>query len=322
MTTETALIESLRALPSHEGARGLEDDAAVLPFPIGRDLVLTKDMIVEGVHFLPSDPPGDVAWKLVAVNLSDLAAKGATPFGVLTGYALGDSDEWDAAFVAGLGRALDHFGVALLGGDTVRMPEGAPRALSLTALGHIVPGTAPDRRAAKAGDMLWVSGTIGDAGAGLQIARNDDGPRLLLKRYRLPMPRLALGKLIAPHVHAMMDVSDGLLIDAGRIAAASHVGLTIRLDAVPLSLPLVEFVGNTQETRLAAATAGDDYELLFTAPPEAQDLLQALAVEARIGITRIGDVTSGHGLNLLHHGEILALPDRLGYLHQGSCLLP
>lgn len=322
MTTETALIESLRALSSHEGARGLEDDAAVLPFPIGRDLVLTKDMVVEGVHFLPEDPPGDVAWKLVAVNLSDLAAKGATPFGVLTGYALSESDRWDSEFVSGLSRALEHFGVPLLGGDTVRMPHGAPRALSLTALGHVAPGLAPDRRAAKVGDVIWVSGTIGDAGAGLQIARSGDGPRALLKRYRLPMPRLTLGKMIAPHVHAMMDISDGLLIDAGRIATASNVGLTIRLDAVPLSLPLVEFNGNNRESRLAAVTAGDDYELLFTAPPEASTLLQELAIEARIGITKVGDVTVAQGLNLLHHDEIIPLPERTGYLHQSSCLLP
>lgn len=315
MTSELSLIESLRALATHDGARGLADDAAVLPFPIGRDLVLTKDMMIEGVHFLPQDPPGDVAWKLLAVNLSDLAAKGATPFGVLTGYALADSDEWDREFVAGLGRALEHFGVPLLGGDTVRMPDCAPRVLSLTALGHVPPGQAPDRRAAKAGDLLWVSGTIGDAGAGLKIAQGGDGPRALLKRFRLPIPRLRLGKLLAPHVHAMMDVSDGLLIDAERIATASNMALSIRLEAVPISLPLHEWAGDDREARLAAATAGDDYELLFTAPPSRTILLNELAEAARIGITCLGEVQEGLGMKLTHNGENLPLPDRLGYLH-------
>lgn len=318
MTSELSLIESLRALATHDGARGLEDDAAVLPFPIGRDLVLTKDMMIEGVHFLPQDPPGDVAWKLVAVNLSDLAAKGATPFGVLTGYALGGSDDWDREFVAGLGRALTHFGVPLLGGDTVRMPNAAPRALSLTALGHVPYGQAPDRRAAMPGDLVWVSGTIGDAGAGLRIAQSGDGPRALLKRFRLPMPRLRLGKLLAPHVHAMMDVSDGLLIDAERIATASHLALSIRLEAVPISLPLLEWAGDDRDARLAAATAGDDYELLFTAPPSSTQMLNELAEAARIGITCVGEVLEGHGLKLTHNGENMPLPDRLGYLHHNG----
>ena len=134
MSAEAELIARLRAIATHPGARGLADDAAVLPSPAG-DLVLTHDMIVEGVHYLPTDPAGDVAWKLLAVNLSDLAAKGAAPLGVLMGYALAGDAEWDAAFVAGLGRALDHFAVPLLGGDTVALPAGAPRVLGLTAIG-------------------------------------------------------------------------------------------------------------------------------------------------------------------------------------------
>ena len=196
MSDEAAFIAALRGIIRHPGARDLMDDAAVLPPPIGRDLVVTHDMIAEGVHFLPDDPPGDVAWKLVAVNLSDLAAKGAKPIGVILGYTLSTS-EWDAAFVAGLGRVLAHFDVPLLGGDTISAPT---RCFGLTAFGEATP-PVPDRRGAQAGDGLWVCGTIGDAGLGLRIARGElKGPRRLLKAYRLPMPLLDSGRALAPLV--------------------------------------------------------------------------------------------------------------------------
>ena len=164
--SESAFIESLRALATHPAARGLLDDAAVLEIG-GRSLVLTHDMLVEGVHYRADDPPADVAWKLLAVNLSDLAAKGARPVGVLLGYSLGEV-EWDQAFVAGLGTALAAFDLPLLGGDTVR--GIGPRTLALTALGE-ADGPVPSRAGGQAGDHLWVSGTIGDAGAGLAPAR-------------------------------------------------------------------------------------------------------------------------------------------------------
>ena len=165
---EAAFIARLRAFATDPAARELNDDAAVLVPPAGHALVLTKDMLVEGVHYLPDDPPADVAWKLVAVNLSDLAANGAEPLGVLLGYQLGEN-QWDAGFAAGFAAALTHFGVALLGGDTVA--ARGPRTLSLTALGAAPEGGAPSRAGARAGDLLWVSGTIGDAGIGLDRAR-------------------------------------------------------------------------------------------------------------------------------------------------------
>lgn len=308
MSDETRLIDALRAFARHPGARDLRDDAAVLPAPLGRDLVLTHDMIVEGVHFLPGDPPGDVAWKLLAVNLSDLAAKGAEPIGVLMGYGLTGDPDWDAAFVAGLARALDHFAVPLLGGDTVAQPPGDSRVLGLTALGQAAPGGAPDRRGARAGDRLFVTGPIGDAGLGLRIARGEiDGPRRLLKAYRLPMPRLAEGRLLAPLAHAMADVSDGLLIDAGRIAAASGLAAHIDLDAVPLSAEARAF-GEDRAARLAAASAGDDYQLLCAVPPEARDAAAAIAVE-------IGRFEAGAGVHLRDHDGAVPLPARLGYEH-------
>ncbi|MET0307286.1 MAG: thiamine-phosphate kinase, partial [Sphingomonas sp.] len=225
---EAEFIAALRTLPLDPAARGLMDDAAVLG-----ELVLTHDMLAEGVHYLPDDPPQDVAWKLLAVNLSDLAAKGATPLGVLLGYPLAGDDGWDAAFLKGLGAALAAFECPLLGGDTVKLAKGAPRTLSLTAIG--TSASAPARGGARAGDRLYVTGAIGDGGAGLAVAHSGGGSPELLARYRRPTPRLAEGRALAPLVHAMMDVSDGLLIDAGRMAAASGLVVTIELSDVPLS---------------------------------------------------------------------------------------
>ncbi|MES2288818.1 MAG: thiamine-phosphate kinase [Pseudomonadota bacterium] len=275
--TEADFLALLRPLATGDAARGLLDDAAVLG-----DLVLTHDMLVEGVHFLPGDPPGDVAWKLLAVNLSDLAAKGATPVGVLLGYALSDTD-WDAPFVAGLGEALAAFDVPLLGGDTVK----GPRVLSLTAIGRAA--VAPARSGALADDGLWVTGTIGRAGLGL------GGNTEHLDAYRRPMPRLVEGQALAPRVHAMMDVSDGLLIDAGRMADASGLALSIDLDTVPVA-----------GDRMAAVTAGDDYELLFAAPP---------GFMPPVAATRIGTFANGQGLTLHDTSGPVPLPARLGYQH-------
>ena len=308
MSDENRLIDALRSLARHPAARGLHDDVAVLPAPLGRDLVLSHDMIVEGVHYLPGDPPGDVAWKLLAVNLSDLAAKGAEPIGVLMGYGLTGRPDWDDAFVAGLGRALDHFGVALLGGDTVAQPATNARVLGLTAIGQVAPGDAPDRRGARPGDLLFVTGPIGDAGLGLRIAQGEiDGPRRLLKAYRLPMPRLAEGRRLGPIAHAMADVSDGLLIDARRIAAASGLSVSIDLDAVPLSAEALAF-GADRAARLAAATAGDDYQLLCAVPPEARATATQLAIE-------IGRFGPGAGLRLHDRDGAVPLPASLGFEH-------
>ena len=314
MTTESAFIARLRALATHPAARGLLDDAAVLPAPLGRDLVLTHDMLVEGVHFFSEDPPGDVAWKLLTVNLSDLAAKGATPIGVLIGYALAGDEAWDEAFLAGLERALAYFEVPLLGGDTISSPS--PRSLGLTAIGQTAPGLAPARSGAQAGDRLWVTGTVGDAGLGLRIARGEiEGPRRLLKAYRLPLPRLAAGQALAPHVHAMADVSDGLLIDAGRIADASGLALAIDLAAVPLSPEYRAIAGNDRAARLAAATAGDDYELLFAAADSAAQAILTLCQPLKLNLTPIGQFSAGAGMTLSDGEGQIPVPDRLGYEH-------
>ncbi|MHA6719655.1 thiamine-phosphate kinase [Sphingomonas sp. RS6] len=296
---EAAFLAGLRRLPLHLGARGLRDDTAVLG-----DLVVTHDVLVEGVHYLPDDPAGDVAWKLLAVNLSDLAAKGAVPEGVLLGYPLAGDSAWDAAFLAGLGAALTAFACPLIGGDTVTAPDGAPRTLSLTALGRSA--CAPARSGAQPGDLLYVTGNIGDGGAGLAVAQSGEGPAALLAHYRRPMPRLAEGQALAPVVHAMMDVSDGLLIDAVRMADASGLMVTIDLAAIPLSPDYRRFRGETRDARLAAVTAGDDYELLFAAAP---DLAPPVAA------TCVGRFGPGTGVTLHHAGTPLPLPGRLGFEH-------
>ena len=305
--TEAEWIAALRRLPLHPAARGLLDDAAVLD---AGPLVLTTDTLVEGVHFLADELPGDVAWKLVATNLSDLAAKGAAVEGVLLNYPLRD-DDWDRAFADGLGVALAAMGAALIGGDTVSLPAGAPRVLTLTALGSDAP--APSRTGARAGDALWVTGTIGDAGAGLAIAidpaRTAAAPEpaaALLAAYRRPQPRLADGRALAPLAHAMMDVSDGLLLDAARLAAASGLAARLDLAAIPLSASYRAVIGDDRAARLAAATAGDDYQLLAALPP---------GREPPVPATRIGWLVDGAGLLLTDAGAPVPLPPRLGFEH-------
>jgi thiamine-monophosphate kinase len=294
--TEAEFIAALRALPLHPGARGLADDVAV----VGR-LVVTMDTLVEGIHFRAADAPADVAWKLVATNLSDLAAKGARIEGAMVSYPLGD-DSWDHAFLDGLDAALRAMACPLIGGDTVTLPAGAPRVLTLTALGSDAP--APARSGAVPGDALWVTGTIGDAGAGLAIAGGAEGAEELAAAYLRPQPRLAEGRALAPHVHAMMDVSDGLLVDAARMGAASGVAIAVDLARVPLSPAYRAYSGD----RLAAVTAGDDYELLFAAPA---------VWSPPVAATRIGAVAEGAGLTLTDAGAPVPLPARLGYQHRG-----
>ncbi|HMJ93833.1 MAG TPA: thiamine-phosphate kinase [Allosphingosinicella sp.] len=312
--TESEFIALMRGIAGDPAARGLEDDAAVMEFG-DRTLVLTHDMIVEGVHFLGKDPPGDVAWKLLAVNLSDLAAKGARPVGALLGYTLGEAD-WDRAFAEGLKSAASAFGIALLGGDTVSAPTGSARTFGLTAIGEAA-GAVPSRAGARAGDHLWVSGTIGDSGAGLKLLKAGiAGGRSLVERYRNPRPRLEAGQRLAPLVGAMMDVSDGLLIDSGRMAAASKAAIRIDIGLIPLSEAFLGAMGEAREARLFAASAGDDYELLFAAAPERSPEINGLADEIGLPLSRIGEIEAGEGLSLCDGDEPIALPDRLGWEHR------
>lgn len=304
------IAHRLAPLATSAAARGLADDAAVWAPPLGRELVFTHDILACGVHYLAGDAPSDIAWKLLAVNLSDLAAMGARPAGVLMGLGLSaaEDDDWRAAFTGGLGRALAHFNVALWGGDTV---TGLDRAvLGLTAIGDVLPGTALSRGGAQIGDEIWVSGTIGDAGLGLTMAQGHlPFDKKLVDRFRRPTPRLALGRALIGVATACMDVSDGLLIDADRLARASGVQLAIDVDAVPVTAgPGTQ----TRADRLARLTAGDDYELLFTAAPGAD--VAARAVAASVPVTRIGHVAPGQGVLALA-GGVDVTPARLGWEH-------
>ncbi|WP_219894067.1 thiamine-phosphate kinase [Aquisediminimonas profunda] len=304
MNPELSFIDQLRSIATHPAARGLLDDAAVLDLG-GTRLVLTLDTLVEGVHYLPEDPAETVAWKLVAANVSDLAAKGAKPLAALSSYTLTGDATWDRCFITGLGEALDHFGIALIGGDTVSARE---RSIGLTLIGE-TDGLVPSRSGAHEGDALFVTGVIGDAGLGLAIARGEmAGAASLLGAYRTPVPQLAAGMALAPTVSAMMDVSDGLLIDALRLADASGVAAMIDLDAVPLSAEFRDCRGDDRAARLMAATAGDDYQLLFASARP----LPSLPCPA----TRIGQIVRGSGIHLHDRDGAVPLPMKLGWLHQ------
>lgn len=305
MTTESTFINILRGFATDPAARGLLDDVAVIE--IGdASLIITHDMMAEGVHFRSNANPADVAWKLLASNLSDLAAKGAAPIGVLLGFMLGD-DAWDRAFAAGLEQALAHYDVALLGGDTVAN-RGDKRALGLTAFGLATCRPVPSRSGAKVGDILYVTGTLGDALAGFELIDagfDEVGP--LADAFNRPVARVADGQALAPVVTAMMDVSDGLLLDAERLATASQIGIEINLACVPLSPLYASYRTDSLESRMQAASWGDDYQLLFTISPEV-----ALPVPA----TAIGRVLSGGGLTLKDGANPVKLPPTLGYQHQ------
>ncbi len=294
----------MRAMATDPAARDLLDDTAVID--LGNDaLILTHDMMAEGVHWRSNADPADVAWKLVASNLSDLAAKGARPLGVLLGFMLGD-DEWDRKFGAGLQTVLSHFDVPLLGGDTVAN-RGDKRALGMTAIGTATHRPVPSRGGAQVGDLLYVTGTLGDALAGFELIDagfDEIGP--LANAYNRPDPRITEGQQLAPLVHAMMDISDGLLLDAERMASASKVGISINLASIPLSRAYVSYRGASLESRLQAASWGDDYELLFASPAAAK--MPAYA-------TLIGVVTAGAGLCLHDDGRRVDLPPSLGYQH-------
>ena len=231
---EREVIERLRRIARTPAARGLLDDVALLD-----GLVMTHDTSAEGVHFRPHDPPASVGWKLIAVNLSDLAAKGATPAGALLSLTIAGAGEWELNFLSGIEAACESYDLPLIGGDTIALPPGAPRVLGLTAIGRAGPNVPP-RAGGIAGDALWLVGTLGDAAAGLallQADRNAEGP--LVDIFRRPIPQLRVGQLLAVHAHAMMDVSDGLLLDARRMAEASRCAMRIELDALPLSSAFV-----------------------------------------------------------------------------------
>jgi thiamine-monophosphate kinase len=298
---EFGLIDRLlRPLAAgHPGALGLADDAALVRVPAGAELVVAKDAIVAGVHFLPDDPPELVAGKLLRVNLSDLAAMGAEPLGYLTALARPQAldDQWLARFAAGLAADQARFGCHLLGGDTVSTP--GPLLLSLTILGTVPEGQALLRSGARSGDQIWVSGTLGDAALGLRVLKGlalpDEEAIPLVDRYRTPRPRLELGRALLGLATAAIDVSDGLVADLGHVAETSRVAAVVDADALPLS----EAGRGVPAAREAALTGGDDYELLFTAPADAEARVEALSRELGLRLTRVGRIEAGSGVRVV-----------------------
>ena len=309
---ESEIIERLRRIATHEAARGLLDDAALF-----HGLVMTHDSIAEGVHFFPFDPPASVGWKLVTVNLSDLAAKGAAPAVALLSLTIAGDSEWEDEFITGVEAACESYALPLIGGDTIALPDGAPRVLGLTAIGYA--GTrVPNRSGGEPGDRLWLIGTIGESAAGLEQLRADPkATGLLVDVYRRPVPLLAAGEALAPHAKAMMDVSDGLLLDALRLAQASSCAAEIDLDPVPLSDAFIRARGKDLNARLFAATGGDDYALLAALPAGLDPL--TLSLPSGTTMACVGILTDGPPeIRLTSDGRAIELPEKLGHEHRSS----
>ncbi|MFC0243108.1 thiamine-phosphate kinase [Rhodopseudomonas telluris] len=286
-----------KPLATDPGARGLVDDAAVLAAS-GSDLVLTTDAIVEGVHYLPTDPPAAIARKALRVNLSDLAAKGATPAGFLLTLALRNADEsFLAPFAEALGTDSLAYGCPLLGGDTVSTP--GPMMISVTAFGRVPPGTMVRRDALQPGDRIVVSGTIGDAALGLDllqgraVATSEADRAFLIGRYREPQPRSALAEAVRAHARAAMDVSDGLAGDLAKMCAASGVTAVLDATAVPMSLAAHRMINSSAAALQRILSGGDDYELLCGVAADQLDSFLAAAQRSSVPVAVIGTAASG-----------------------------
>jgi len=313
-----------RPLATAPGAFELGDDAAVVTPPAGCDLVLTTDGVISGVHFLPDDTPGHIARKVLRMNLSDLAAKGAKPIGFLLSIALPARTEesWIAAFAAGLGEDAKHYGCPLLGGDTDHTP--GPLSISVTALGTVPSGGMVRRSTAKAGDIVVVSGTIGDAALGLLLRREiglAERWRLsaaswnhLRQRYLLPQPRNALAEAVLRHASAAMDVSDGLAGDLAKLCRASGVAAEVEVESVPLSDAARMALSADPKLIETVLTGGDDYEIVLTVPAAKLDGFRAAANGAGVPVSQIGCVTAGQGTRFLRAGEVLSFA-RSSYSH-------
>lgn len=284
---------------SYPGALGLGDDAALMDVPAGQQVVLTMDSMVAGIHFFADDPPDLIARKLVRVNLSDLAAKGATPFAIMLSAAFPQDVgmDWLRRFADGFAQDCRHYSVALIGGDTVSTP--GPLTLTLTAFGLVGQGRALLRSGGRDGDRVFVTGTLGDGALGL-LSRQGRLPRLapalrqhLTQRYLLPEPRTALGPKLVGLAHAAMDVSDGLVQDVGHLCRQSGLGAVIMADDLPLSQAARQVLADDPSLLSKVLGGGDDYEIVFTAPSEHADKITRLADDTGTRVTAIGYLRSG-----------------------------
>lgn len=319
---EFELIAQLFApLATAPGAFGLTDDAAIIsPYP-GHDLVVTTDAILEGVDFFGNDRPAWIAKKALRVNLSDLAAKGAKPFGYLLTLALPQRIDvtWLEDFARGLRDDQDAYGVGLLGGD---MSSSEQLSISITAFGYVPTGRLIRRKGARAGDAVFVTGTIGDSGGGLALLRDGEGAALsaefrndLIDRYRLPAPPVSFGGSLIGLASAALDVSDGLIADLGHLAVASGVRIVVEAARIPRSAALRSLWGDSDSAIARAATSGDDYQIAFTAPLDAEAKLQQAAHDGLTTVTRIGRVEAGAGVVLMGSQTHEIAVKRPGFTH-------
>ena len=321
---DSLIARYFKPLASDAGALALTDDAAILK-SCGDDIVVTTDAIVEGVHFLPDDPPDTIARKALRVNLSDLAAKGATPAGFVLTLALRAADEaWLAPFARALGEDAAAFGCPLLGGDTVSTP--GPLMISVTAFGRVPQGRMVRRNGAKAGDRVMVSGTIGDAALGLAFLKRDamatalaadDGIRgMLVERYRIPQPRVALAQAVRDHASAAMDVSDGLAGDLAKLCAVSGVSAIVNAPTMPFSGGLAMLIDQYCGVLELAVSGGDDYEILCTIPENRFESFVHAATLAGVPVSSIGIIIAGTQVPRFIDGQgaEIVLP-RLSYSH-------
>lgn len=307
---EDELIETTFAplAAGFQGALGLKDDCALLSPPPGEDLVLTTDAVAAGVHFFPDDAPADIAWKALAVNVSDLAAKGARPIAYLMSLAFPERPErgWLDAFAAGLAEAQEAFGVGLAGGDTDRRP--GPFSATITAIGSVPTGQMVRRTTARPGDVLFVSGTLGDSALGLLLRQDRElasalglgeaEARHLIGRYLRPEPRLALAPALRGFASAAMDISDGLLKDCGRLARAAGVSATLDSTRLPLSGAAQQALLHRPALLERVLTGGDDYEVLAAVPPDRVTAFRAAAAGGGVAVSEIGHVATGSGITV------------------------
>jgi thiamine-monophosphate kinase len=321
---DSLIARYFKPLATDPGAFGLIDDAAVLK-ALGEDIVVTTDAVVEGVHFLPDDPPDSIARKALRVNLSDLAAKGATPAGFVLTLVLRATDEaWLKPFAHGLGEDAAHFGCPLLGGDTVATP--GPLMVSITAFGRVPAGQMVHRSGAKPGDRVVVSGTIGDAALGLDILKGGTvaaaladataARTALVARYRVPQPRNALAKTVRDHASAAMDVSDGLAGDLAKLCAASGVSAVIDAQTIPLSAVAAALIAHGSVGIEAVVSGGDDYEILCAIPENRFEAFAQGARAAGVAVTSIGAVVAGDSVPRFLDAQGRDIPlKRLSYSH-------
>jgi thiamine-monophosphate kinase len=285
-----------------DGSLGLTDDAAILPYIPGHDLIVTKDALSEGVHFFGTEPAYQIAQKTLRVNLSDLAAMGAKPLAYFLGIMLPRETEqaWVAEFARGLAEDQQAFGIYLAGGDTIS--TRGPLSFSITAIGSVPQGRSLKRSHAQPGDLIFVTGTLGDSALGLRLLNGsietllpDDARHWLENRYFLPQPRLELGSRLIGHANACMDISDGLMQDLTHICNASEVGAILEKQKLPVSAAAQQLLQQDDTLWRHVLTGGDDYELLFTAPASQHVAIAALAAELQVPLSVIGAIEEGQG---------------------------